>query len=486
MAPPRVVVAGTGSGVGKTTVTAALVAALVRRGLTVQPFKTGPDFIDPGFLAAAAGRPCGTLDGWMMTPAQLRALFARRAAGADLAVVEGVMGLHDGVAGDDDRGSAADLARLLDAPVALVLDARGLARSAAAVALGFQLLDPSVRVAGVVANQVAGERHAGLVGEAVTSSTGLILLGSLPRCDAVALSSRHLGLVGAAELARPAGPGGPPPASSLAAALDALARQAEATLDLDRIVALARSAGPLAAGRADANTPTAFDAAWRDRAEGRRVAVAWDAAFAFAYADTLDALRHLGAAVETFSPLADEPVPDGADLVYLPGGYPELHGAALAAGRRWKASLARHLTHGGRLYAECGGLMALGRELVDFGGRAHAMAGLLPVRTRMGRRAAALGYVEVLVERDNLLGHAGCRFRGHEFHYSTLEPAGEAPPTTTRLVRARREASRDGYAAPGLLAGYAHLPLALYPEALLHLLGVEAAAADEARPCGPR
>ncbi len=606
-APPRLVVAGVASGVGKTTVTAAIAAALVRRGLVVQPFKTGPDFIDPGFLAAAAGRPCGTLDGWMMAPAQVRALFARRAAGADLAIVEGVMGLHDGVGGDDDRGSAADLARILDAPVVLVLDARGAARSAAAVALGFQLLDPSVRVVGVVANQVGGERHAALVAGAVAASTGLVPLGWLPRGDAWALPSRHLGLVGAAELARRPGParggtpgalgGDPPPppqpatdrglreaagssrwsgpgsrgagghaaaallpeypappaghpgcgrtsgvsgqpaAPALEAVLDALARQAEATLDLDRLVSLARTAPPLrpgagggpgrrcrwpgaspavipdsstggapkagsdrgrSAGRRDrfgppagggpdggepaAGDETAFAAVWRDLAAGRRVALAWDAAFAFAYADTLDALRHLGAAIEPFSPLADEPVPAGVDLVYLPGGYPELHAAALAAGRRWAASLARHLAAGGRLYAECGGLMTLGRELVDVEGRAYPMAGLLPIRTRMGRRRAALGYVEVIVEQDNLLGPAGCAFRGHEFHYSTLEPAGGALRATTRLVGARaRTGSRggeaggkpDGFAAPGLLAGYAHLPLALYPEALLRLLGLD-------------
>ncbi len=485
MAPPRVVVAGTGSGVGKTIVTAAIAAALARRGLTVQPFKTGPDFIDPGFLAAAAGRPCGTLDGWMMSPAELRALFARRAAGADLAIVEGVMGLHDGVAGDDDRGSAADLARLLGAPVVLVVDARAMARSAAAVALGFQLLDPSVRVAGVIANQVASSRHARLVAEAVVSSTGLVAFGSLPRGDAFALPPRHLGLVVASELT-----GGSVP--DLRAVLDALAQQAEETLDLDRIVAVARSASPLACDGSAGPALTAFGAAWRMRAAGRRAAVAWDAAFVFAYADTLDVLRHVGATVEPFSPLADEPVPDGADLVYLPGGYPELHGATLAAGRHWQASFARHLAAGGRLYAECGGLMALGRELVDLEGRAYPMAGLLPVRTVMARRRTALGYVEVIVERDNLLGPAGRRFRGHEFHYSTLEPAGEASlAATTRLTRARPGAGDgpgtkpDGYAAPGLLAGYAHLPLVLYPEALLRLLGV-GGAADEARPCGPR
>ncbi len=494
--PPCAIIAGVSSGVGKTTVTAAIVAALARRGLTVQPFKTGPDFIDPGFLAAAAGRPCGTLDGWMMSPAELRALFARRAAGADLAVIEGVMGLHDGVAGDDDRGSAADLARLLEAPVVLVLDARAMARSAAAVALGFQLLDPSVRVVGVIANQVASSRHARLVAEAVASSTGLIALGSLPRRDTFALPSRHLGLVGASELT-----GGSVP--DLRAALDALARQAEETLDLDGIIAVARSAPPLAcessAGPAEADRGrsggreapalTAFGAAWGMRAAGRRAAVAWDAAFAFAYADTLDALRHVGAAVEPFSPLADEPVPDGADFVYVPGGYPELHGATLAAGRHWQASLARHLARGGRLYAECGGLMALGRELVDLEGRAYPMAGLLPIRTVMGRRRTALGYVEVIVERDNLLGPAGRRFRGHEFHYSTLEPAGEALlAATTRLTRARpttggegTATKPDGYAAPGLLAGYAHLPLALYPEALLRLLGAEAPAAGPTR-----
>ncbi len=478
-AAPRIVVAGTASGVGKTTVTAAIVAALVRRGLVVQPFKTGPDFIDPGFLAAASGRPCGTLDGWMMTAAQLRALFVRRAADADVSVIEGVMGLHDGVSGDDDWGGAADLARLLDAPVVLVVDARAMARSAAATALGFQLLDPSVRVVGVVANQVAGEPHAGLIAESVRSATGLVPLGSLPRGGDFALPSRHLGLVGAAELAGPAG--------SLGSRLDALARQAEATLDLDTVLALARSAPPVSSASTDG--ATAFDGAWRGRASGRRAAVAWDAAFAFAYADTLDAMRHAGASIDRFSPVADEPVPEGADLVYLPGGYPELHGAALAAGGCWQASLRRHLERGGRLYAECGGLMALGRELVDLEGRVHAMAGLLPIRTRMGRRRAALGYVEVIVEQDNLLAPAGRRFRGHEFHYSTLEPAGDPAPTaTTRLVRARSGAGEtpgmkpDGYAGPGLLAGYAHLPLALYPEPLLRLLGAEAAhGGDQAR-----
>lgn len=454
MAARRLLVAGTHSGAGKTTVTLALLAALRRRGLRVQPFKVGPDFIDPGHHAAACGRPSYNLDTWMLPETAVRSLFARAAADADCAVIEGVMGLFDGRGPDDPRGSSADVARLLACPVVLVVDAEGMAASVAAVVKGFAELDPAVRVAGVLCNRVAGPRHYAYLEPAVRRHTGVVPLGWLPRRPEWAIPERHLGLVTPEDL--PSGGG------RWEATLGHLATALEETVDVDRLLELA--AAP------DLPEPPPNEPVPAGRAVRCRVALARDAAFCFYYPDNLERLQVAGAEVVPFSPLHDPGLPPDIDLVYLGGGYPEVHAERLAANRDMHASLRRHHARGGAIYAECGGLMYCCRELADGAGRVWPMLDLLPARTVLGPRLAALGYVTWRAEDDTPLGPAGTEVRGHEYHYSRLEPLGELRPLA-RLHRPGQEPRPDGFVRGRLLAGYAHLHFGSNPRAARALLG---------------
>jgi cobyrinic acid a,c-diamide synthase len=433
---PALVIAGTHSGSGKTTVTLAVLAALARRGLRVQGFKVGPDFIDPGHHARLTGRPGRNLDTWLLDPTALADTYRRGAIGADLAVIEGVMGLFDGRGALDEAGSTADLARLWGLPVVLVVDARGLARSVAPLVQGYSAFDPRVRVVGVVANRVGGRRHYDeYLAPALRANTDVEPLGYLARDEALAIPSRHLGLWTADDFA-PAPP-----------FLSALADAAEATLDLDRLVALAR-APDLPEPDLQAPTPP----------PGRRVrvALARDAAFCFYYEDNLDRLRAAGAEVVPFSPIADAELPAGADLLYLGGGYPELFADRLAANAPMRAAIRRFHADGGTILAECGGMIACCRTLCDASGREHPMWDLIRARVVMQPRLAALGYVTVATEAPTPLGPPGTQVRGHEFHYSTLEPLAPLP-YATRLLRPDRAPRPDGIQVGGLLAGYAHL-----------------------------
>jgi cobyrinic acid a,c-diamide synthase len=448
-----VVVAGTHSGSGKTTVTLAVLAALVRRGVRVQGFKVGPDFIDPGHHARVTGRAGRNLDTWLLGPDALARSYRAATAGAELAVIEGVMGLFDGRGGLDEAGSTADLARLWDVPVVLTVDARGLARSAAAVVLGFVSFDPSVPVAGVVANKVGSHRHfADYLAPGFRSRLpGVAPLGYLPRDDRLAIPTRHLGLLTADELV--SGP----------ASFDQLADAAEATLDLDRLIALARPPRLTAPESvcAPAEAPPRRPV---------RVALARDPAFCFYYEDNLDLLRASGAEVVPFSPLDDPGLPEGTELVYLGGGYPEVFAARLAANGAMRGSIRRYHDGGGPILAECGGMMACAEVIRDGAGVEHPLWGLIPARVVMRDRFAALGYVTVATDRPTRLGPPGTRVRGHEFHYSTLEPL--APLTyATSLLRPDRPARPDGIQVGGLLAGYAHLHFGSNPAAARSLLG---------------
>jgi cobyrinic acid a,c-diamide synthase len=456
----RVVVGGTHSGVGKTTVTLALLAALCRRGLRVQPFKVGPDFIDAGHHAAVCGRPAYNLDTWMVPDDRVRTTFARAGAGADVAVIEGVMGLFDGRSADDPRGSTAHLARLLDCPVVLVVDASGVAASVAAVVKGFCDFDPEVRVAGVICNRVAGERHYAYLEPAIRRHTRVAPLGWLPRCPDWEIPQRHLGLT-TAEDVRAAGD------SSWQCRIEQLGEALEKTIHVDdllavsqRRVAWAESSPPVATGGFPAPAT---------HGSGAKVAVACDAAFCFYYQENLDLLREAGADLVSFSPLSDASLPDGTDLVYLGGGYPELHAERLAANRSLLASLRAYHASGGRIYAECGGLMYCCRELTDGAGRVFPLLDLLPARAVMQPRLAALGYVGWRASKDSLLGPAGTEWRGHEFHYSRLEALGPLYPVAL-LHREGGEPKADGFANGGLLAGYAHLHFASHTDGVARLL----------------
>jgi len=433
---PRLVVAGTSSGVGKTTVATGLMAALGRRGTTVAAAKVGPDFIDPGYHSLATGRPGRNLDAWMCGPGAIAPLAARAAAGADLLVVEGVMGLFDGAV-DDGSASTAHVARLLDAPVVLVVDASSLSASVAAMVHGYATFDPSVRVAGVVLNRVGSDAHATLLRQAL-APLGLPVLGVLRRDDSLAWRDRHLGLVPVVE--RPA---------AVAAALERLAASVDHGCDLDGLVCLASSAPPLPA----ADPPTA-------RPSGRcRLALAGGPAFSFSYPDNLELLAQAGAELVPFDPAADPCLPPAVDGLVAGGGFPEVFAETLAANRPLLAEVGERVRGGLVTWAECGGLLWLSRSLDG-----RPLCGALDAAARMTDRLT-LGYRRARALVASPLGPAGTTARGHEFHYSVVEPGGGGLQLEGRFASARA-----GFASPTLLASYLHLHLASNPALAEHLV----------------
>jgi cobyrinic acid a,c-diamide synthase len=459
------VLAGVASGVGKTTLTLGLLEACRRRGLTVQAFKVGPDFIDPGFHALVTGRPSLNLDGWMCGREAVLACVARHAAGADLALVEGMMGCFDGVDGRSGAGSTAEIAAWLGAPMVLVLDASAQARSAAAVVAGFERFDPAVRVAGVILNRVGGAAHAASIAEAVRASCRAVPLGALARDDGLALPERHLGLVTAAEGVLTAG------------CLRRLADAVERGVDLDALLALA--AGPGTRGPAGADDAVGRDEPRHAGPEGAgrragppergggppraRIAVARDAAFQFYYEENLARLRAAGAELTFWSPLAD-PAPPEADGLYFGGGYPELHARTLTANVAARQAVRDFADAGGVVYAECGGLMYLAESLEDPDGTAHPMVGVLPAAVRMRPGRLTLGYVEVTATADTPLGPMGAKARGHLFHHSTLDPVPARVPRAYRVADARGgEPRAEGYLLGRALLSYVHLHFASNP-----------------------
>jgi cobyrinic acid a,c-diamide synthase len=398
------IIAAPRSGSGKTAMTLALVAALARRGVALRVAKAGPDYIDLAFHAAAAGVSGFNLDSWAMPPELIDALVGEAACQADLVIVEGVLGLFDGVAGPPGRrGSTADLASRFGLPVLLVVDVSGQAQSAAAVVRGFALHDPAVRIAGVILNRVASERHRTLVTDAI-AALDIPVLGAVQREECLALPERHLGLVQAGEHA------------DLTARLDQIADAAEHYIDLDAVMAIAVEMIP-------SRTPTAEPL----RPPGQRIALASDAAFTFIYPHIVEGWRRAGAEIMTFSPLADDPPPQSCDCCWLPGGYPELHAGALMAASSFREGLAQ-FARTRAVHGECGGYMVLGEGLEDATGGCFAMAGLLGHATSFAQRKLALGYREARLLCDSMLGPAGSVMRGHEFHYATLIAPGHDEP----------------------------------------------------------
>jgi cobyrinic acid a,c-diamide synthase len=444
---PRIVVAGTHSGVGKTSVTLGLLVALRALGLAVAPFKVGPDFIDPAFLTRGAGRPARNLDGWLLPDAELTRTLHHGAEGADMAVVEGMMGLYDGRSATSEEGSTAAVAKLIVAPVLLVVDVSAAARSAAATVLGFQRFDPALRLAGVVANGVGSAGHLRLVRDAIAQATGLPVLGSLPRDEGVALPERHLGLVLPGEL----------PGHN--AALGRLGALVAERFDLDAIRALAGSAPPL-----PRPAPPAASAV----ASRVRVAVAQDEAFAFYYPENLEILAGLGAEVVPFSPLRDAALPSGTCGVYLGGGYPELHATSLAANRPLRDALRTADAAGMPIYAECGGLMYLTHGLREADGSCHAWVGLVPGWTTMARTKPRVGYVAGMLASCSALGTTGEPLRGHVFHRSALDPP--LPPESGAFDLTEPVAAREGFARGNLVASYVHLHFGAVPGMAAHWL----------------
>ncbi|MFI6499622.1 cobyrinate a,c-diamide synthase [Nonomuraea typhae] len=416
---PRLVIAAPSSGSGKTTVATGLMAALRGRGLTVSPHKVGPDYIDPGYHALATGRPGRNLDPWLVGEERVAPLFLHGAAGCDVAVVEGVMGLFDGK-GETDFASTAHVARLLAAPVVLVVDAARQSRSVAAVVHGFATFDPDVRVGGVILNRVGSDRHEELC-RAALAEAGIRVLGAIRRDDAVATPSRHLGLIPAAE--------------RRGEALESVARLGELvarSCDLDALVRLAATA-PALGGTPWEPEPAAAP-------YQKVVAVAGGAAFTFGYAEHVELLRAAGAEVVTFDPLNDERLPDGAGALVIGGGFPEVYAAELAANEPLREAVA---AFDGPIAAECAGLLYLCRELDG-----RQMCGRVPGRAWMTDRLT-LGYRDAAAVSRSLLTRPGERFRGHEFHRTAADLGGWS--------LFRWEGGGDGYGDPLLTASYLHL-----------------------------
>jgi len=429
------IIAAPASGSGKTLVTAGLLRHLRRRGLRVAAAKTGPDFIDPTFHALAVGRPCPNLDPWAMRPATLGGLLAGLEAASALVLCEGVMGLFDGTGADGEAGSTAELARLIGWPVVLVVDARGLGASVAALLSGFAGHRLDLPIAGVIFNRVNSERHRGLLTGAVTRHLpDLVILGALPADPAMALPSRHLGLVPAQEV------------GEAEAVIDRAADQIATHLDVYRLLGLARPSTLIGAGAAAGIPPL-----------GQRIAVARDDAFRFAYPTLLDSWRQTGAELAFFSPLADEPPDPATDAVYLPGGYPELWAARLAAADGFLNGLRRAAGKGKPVYGECGGYMVLGDGLVDAAGRRHPMAGLLPLETSFAGRRLHLGYRCATLLGNTALGAAGSRFRGHEFHYATAVRENGAEPLWSVTDAADADLADNGLRRGSVFGSFIHL-----------------------------
>ncbi len=403
MAASALIIGAPRSGAGKTTLTLALLAALRRRGVTVRAAKSGPDYIDPGFLAVASGSACANLDSWAMAPTQLDAIAADLAGVVELVLIESAMGLFDGVEAEPGRsGAAADLARRYRLPVLLVLDVSGQSQTAAAVARGFMHHDQAVCIGGVLLNRVGSNRHRDGIAQAM-APLNLPVLGSMPRDASIALPERHLGLVQAREH------------DGLTGLLPRLADLAEQHLDLDAILA---AATPFTV---KATTNMAL------RPPGQRIALANDAAFSFFYPHLLNGWHAAGAEIVAFSPLADEAPPEDCDACWLPGGYPELHCARLVGASRFRADMTR-FAETRPVYGECGGYMVLGAMLEDASGQQHPMLGLLSHTTSFAKRQLHLGYREATLLVDSALGNSGAIVRGHEFHYArAIDPGTDEP-----------------------------------------------------------
>jgi len=455
-----IVVAGTASGTGKTTIAMGLMAALRRRGLRVQPFKVGPDYIDPLHHTAVCGRVSRNLDTVLCHPRTVAALAARAMADADIAVAEGVLGLFDGRLGRGDAGSTAEVARLLDAAVLLVVDAARSARSTAAMALGFVRFDPRLRIAGVILNRVGSAEHAETARREVERATGVPVLGTVPRDDTLSLPERYLGLVPPQERAHP---------PSWAERLEHLVA---ASVDMNSVLRLA------AEGRPPATELSHDPFALPQQPRRARIALARDAAFTFQYQDALDLLAARGAELVPFSPLTDEALPE-CGAILLGGGFPERFAAVLAANVPMRDSIAAAVRRGKPTVAECGGTMYLGQAIVTEDGEPHPMCGVLPQAAVLGQQRAALGYRDVVALRDSPVLRAGEAATGHEFHW-----ARPTPPFAETTAAYTVGGAVEGHASAALLASYVHLHLGGLPAAAARL--VAAAESTELAIAGAR
>jgi cobyrinic acid a,c-diamide synthase len=435
-----IVIAGPASGVGKTTISLAIAAGLRARGLRVQAFKCGPDFLDTGHLTAVTGRPALNLDGWMLNREHICEAFSEAGADADFAVVEGMMGLFDGISGEGEKGSAAEIAKILLLPVILVVDASKSARSIAAVIRGFEVFDPDLRLAGVVLNGVASAAHYRLLADAIVRHCTMPILGWVPHRPSVHIPERHLGLHTAAEIDW----------KEKRHALEAIATE---HLNLDLLL------------RAEFQLESREVPARASNVERRvTIGVARDAAFCFYYQDNLNLLERAGAKLVEFSPLSDSKLPAQADALYFGGGYPELHAAQLSANTALANEIREFAASGRPVYAECGGMMYLSERLRTRDGQSHTMAGVLPLETEMTEKLVRFGYVEIELLQDCLLGARGTALRGHSFHHSRCTNTREVTPALRARYTLSGANAEEGYASGNVFASYIHLHFRGAPE----------------------
>ena len=439
-----IVVAGTKSGCGKTTVSLGLMAALVKRGLKVAPFKVGPDFIDPGHHSRIAGVGCRNLDGWMLSRNFNLDVFANGMKDADIAVVEGVMGLFDGYDGKSEAGSTAQIAKWLGLPVILLVDAASMARSAAAVVMGFEHFDAELTYAGVIFNHLGSTRHLQYLTEAVQDRIEMPCLGGILRNTALAIPERHLGLVTQEDH---------PLAEEN---IDRLADLIEKSIDLDLLLN----------DLADVDLPREIKKRPYKQIEKMvRIAVARDNAFCFYYADNLDLLEQQGAELVFFSPMVDQNLPLNIDGLYLGGGYPELFAEKLSENLALRSQVKEKSADGMPIYGECGGFMYLSEELIDLNNNRYRMSGCFPFATRMFTRLKALGYREITLSRNTVIGNAGLTIRGHEFHYSELTNLSKDVATVFSITdRSGMDKTPEGYLINHTLGSYNHLHFGSQPD----------------------
>jgi cobyrinic acid a,c-diamide synthase len=435
-----IVIAGTTSGVGKTTLATGLMGALVQQGLKVQPFKAGPDYIDPTYHTWATGEPSRNLDTWLLSHDAVTELFNRAMVGKDIAVIEGVMGLYDGRSSTSEEGSTAELARLLGAPVLLVVDSRKGARSLAAMVAGYENFNAAPYLGGVILNGIGSDGHLKLCQEAIEHYTGVPVLGYLPRHENLSLPERHLGLIPTVE------------GSTSQEFLKRLVAQCQATLDIRRILTLSEQATP------PQTEPRLFPPA--EKPVVTRIAVARDQAFSFYYQDSLDLLQAWGAELALFSPLQDSDLPSDISGIYIGGGFPELYAAGLEGNQSMRRAIKAAAGQGIPLYAECGGLMYLGRSLGDLEGNEYSMTGVIPVSSQIDRPRLSLGYRTVEALGDGPMLRRGEVVRGHEFHWSALK--SEADGASAYKVQ-EEGGYNEGFHRENLLASYIHLHLGSRP-----------------------
>jgi cobyrinic acid a,c-diamide synthase len=438
-----VIIAGERSGVGKTSLTLALVQCFLNRGLKVQCFKVGPDFIDTGHHTAVSGRASRNLDGWMMGRPYCIDSYARQSRDADMAVVEGVMGLFDGYDGGSEDGSTAQMAKWLNLPVILVVDGSSFARSAGALVLGYETYDKDLHPAGVIFNNVAGERHFRYLADGMQDTCAAEVLGYVPRTGSWELPERHLGLVMAKEF------------SGLLEKINAMACHIEKTVQVSRVIELAQTPAAVLKDQTKKKPPSQ---------KSTVIGVARDEAFCFYYQDNFELLEQAGAEIRFFSPLREQHLPTGVHGLYLGGGYPELHARQLSANESMRRAVQAFCASGRPVYAECGGLLYLLAALTDQQGVQHDMAGLFPATARMLPRLQRLGYVECAVLSGCPFAAQGERLRGHEFHYSEISDMPESVARCYSVMqRKNRPSFREGYTAGNVLASYIHLHFASNP-----------------------